>query len=652
MYSINEEYKQVLKSDEQQYDAYIILEDGTKVDSDISGLKPIFNLGDKIIGNFATKRVEFTLFNTSKYNITNQEIEVFVGLKVKNEFIYNSLGKFICDKPVIKDENIDECTITAQNYSLKFKVPYISVLTFPCTIKEGIKTICEHLNIPYSNNDFINADYVLEEFYIDEDATFFDVIKVLVEAGFANANIDNTNSLIIKSPSEIVDYSFDVNELFELKKEDNKFGPVNSVVASRIVASDGSTTEDVFARNETSINENGLYEYKIKQNDAIDYDRQTAVDNMLAGILNFEYIPASIETIYNPAIEIGDILEVPDVKTDTSFLLFSKEITADLSTGLMTIESTEETQTETDYKSATNKDKRRKTEAKIDKMAGEITLSVEKSEEALKQATEVKQNSESITNTVSDIKQEINKTSGDIESIEKSIDTLEQTINGLENTLETQGGSNLLLNSSGLFDNEHWEGNVKALTSTDIQNNFIAKACFNLQNGSMKQTIEIVNGTYYIGFKYQKLLELASCKVLINGIEIELTEINLTEVNNYIEVSEHGITIELVSDTDNACLIGDIIIVKGSKQSWSSNMNEIYTSTVKIGIGLEIVSNTMKTKLLANADGVRIVNTINNKVTSEFTDKGMKTDELEANTAKIARILIQDINKQTWISRY
>lgn len=266
--------------------------------------------------------------------------------------------------------------------------------------------------------------------------------------------------------------------------------------------------------------------------------------------------------------------------------------------------------------------------------------------------TEIKSTTESITNTVSDIKEVTNNIDGSIVEIEKSIDTLEQTINGLENTLETQGGSNLLLNSSGLFDNEHWEGNVKALTSTDIQNNFIAKACFNLQNGSMKQTIEVVNGTYYIGFKYQKLLELASCKVLINGIEIELTETNLTEVNNYIEVSEHGITIELVSDTDNACLIGDIIIVKGSKQSWSSNMNEIYTSTVKIGIGLEIVSNTMKTKLLANADGVRIVNTINNKVTSEFTDKGMKTDELEANTAKIARILIQDINKQTWISRY
>lgn len=377
MISVNEEYKNVLKSDEQQYDAYIILEDGTKVDTDISGLKPIYNLGEKIIGNFATKRVEFTLFNTGKYNITNKEFEAFIGLKVNNEFKYTSIGKYIADKPVLKDEATDENTIKARDYSLKFKVAYEPILTFPCSVKKAISDICGYLNIDYIENNFINGDYILQEFYIDEEATFFDVIKILVEAGFANAFITNTNKLIVKSPSMTVNYKFDLNELFELKKEDNKFGKLNSVVASRIVADDGSTTEDVYAKDENSITTNGLYEYKIIQNDAIDYDRQTAVNNMLTGILNFEYNPAKLETVYNPALEVGDMLEVPDKKTDTSFLLFAKEICADLSNGLMTIESTEKTKTETDYKSATNKDKRRKTEIKVNKLEGEITQRIE-----------------------------------------------------------------------------------------------------------------------------------------------------------------------------------------------------------------------------------------------------------------------------------
>lgn len=404
MYSISDEYKKVLKSDEQQYDVYIILQDGTKVDEDISGFKPVYNLGEKIIGNFITKRVEFTLFNTSKYNITNQEFEVFVGLKVNNEFNYISLGKFIANKPEIKDEALDECSITAQNYSLKFKIPYEPILSFPCKVNEAIKTICNHLSIAYIENDFINGNYALEEFFIDEDATFFDVIKVLAEAGFANADITNTNSLIVKSPKKTIDYTFSINEIFELKKEDNKFGPVNSVVASRIVADDGSTTEDVFARNESSITKNGLYEYKIKQNDAIDYDRQTAVNNILAGILDFEYVPATIETVYNPASEVGDMYEVSDKKTDTSFLLFAKEIIADLSTGLMTIESTEETKTETDYKSATNKDKRKKTEAKVNKLEGKITLLTQETneheEKIAQQEIDINSIKQQVSNTV------------------------------------------------------------------------------------------------------------------------------------------------------------------------------------------------------------------------------------------------------------
>lgn len=381
MYTKIDEYKDTLKSDEQQYDVYIVLEDGTTVDTDISGFKIISNLGQKIIGNFVARRIEFNLFNTNLYNITNKEFEAFVGLKVNGEFNYISLGKFIANKPEVKDEKTDECSITAQDYSLKFKVQYEPVITFPCTVSSAIQQICKRLGIAYKTNSFINADYILEEFFIDEEATFYDVIKTLVEAGFANAHIDNSNSLIIRSPKKTSDYSFALNEIFELQKQDNKFGPLNAVVASRVVADDGSTTEDVYARNEQSITQNGIYEYKIIQNDAIDYDRQTAVDNMLAGILDFQYVPATIEAVYNPATEVGDLLEVPDVKTDTSFLLYVKEITADLASGLMTIESSEETATETDYKSATAKDKRKRTEYKVNKMEGKINALVSSVEE-------------------------------------------------------------------------------------------------------------------------------------------------------------------------------------------------------------------------------------------------------------------------------
>ena len=399
---MDEEYKKTLKSDEQEYDVYIILDNGTKVDTDISEFKIIYNLGEKIAGNFAAKKIEFKLFNTSKYNLTNREFEVFIGLKVNGEFVYNSIGKYIAEKPVKESKINDEYKISATNYSLKFKTKYVpGTIKFPCTIKQAIKDIALFLNIEYIESSFINANYTLKEFFIDEDDTFFDVIKTLADAAFANANINNQNKLIFTNPSFTPKYTFDLNELFEVNKEDNMFGPLNAIVASRIVADDGSTTEDVYARDEISISQNGIYEYKIFQNEAIDYDRQTAVNNILNGSLNLKYTPSKIEAVYNPMLEVMDMLEVP--YESTSFLLFAKEINADLSSGIMTIEASEDTKTETDYRTATNKDKRRKTEIKVNKLEGVITQVVEEQGEYYQKLAKVEQDVNSINQNVKNI---------------------------------------------------------------------------------------------------------------------------------------------------------------------------------------------------------------------------------------------------------
>lgn len=605
MYIIDKEFENVLKSDEQQYDTYIILQDGTKVDEDISGFKVIYNLGEKIIGNFATKRVEFTLFNTSMYNITNQEFEVFVGLKINNIFNYISIGKFIADKPEVKDEALDECTIIAHNYSLKFKIPYTPILSFPCTIKEAIKSICDYLGIRNLQNEFINSDYVLQEFFINDDATFFDVIKILVEAGFANADVNNENSLIIKSPSKTIDYTFSLDELFELKKEDNKFGPVNSIVASRIVADDGSTTEDVFARDETSITDNGIYEYKITQNDAMDYDRQTAVNNILAGILNFEYIPAKIEAIYNPAIEIGDMLEVPDVKTDTSFLLFVKELSADLSTGLMTIESTEKTQTETDYKKATTKDKRKRTEAEVNKLKGTINLLTEEKE----------------ANT-------------------QKIAQLELTVNTINSSIKLIGGNNLQSNSIGAYGTEDYEqseeGTIVAteeeLLKSSTDNGF-GRIIYIGANKWFKFKSEglTIGNSYTLSFKYSNTLNNQCTIKLINNTET--TVVSTLEEKEFEEIEYTFIAnteiVELyVSTGDYTLGITDYYLQAGTEASkWQPATGEVLSTALSIYYnGIEVTSENSEIITKISNLGFSVVN-INGKVLITFNkDKCILAD--------------------------
>lgn len=648
MINVSSEIKQAYDVSNTQIDKIIL--DGQEYRiSNVQYSDDCYNEGN-IFGTAIAKNLEFEIENS--VNLEGKEFEYLTGIKIGKSFNWVNLGKFITYE-VESNDTTNIAKISAMDYMLKSNIPYISNLDYESstvTLLDVLKEACANSDMELVTTEFANNNFIVDSNQFEEGTLIRQVLQAVAGVSGTVAKIKNDNKLYLINPNKVTEVSkiFTLNNYKEAEIKRNTH-PIN-VVSLGLTNVDG---ENITLRDEESIQKNGENVLAINDNPFAytQEKREQLITALFDAIKGFEYKSYTFKCQGLHYLETIDKIQFKD-KSGNSYDSYVFRFNYKSPNGLESnIEAPSIINAVVKYQNVPSAlDVAKHAEFIVNKMAGEITLSVEKSEEALKQATEIKQNSEGITNIVSDLKQEINKTSGDIESIEKSVDTLEQTINGLENTLETQGGSNLLLNSSGLFDNEYWKGIVNATTNTDIQNSFIAKACFNLQNGSMKQTINVINGSYYIGFKYQKLLELSVCKVKINDTEIELTETNLTEVNHYIEVANHSITIELISDTDDSCLIGDIIVVQGSKQSWSSNMNEIYTSTVKIGIGMEIVSNTMKTKLLANADGVRIVNTISNTVKTEFTDKGTKTDELEANTAKIAGILIQNINNQTWIS--
>ena len=266
------------------------------------------------------------------------------------------------------------------------------------------------------------------------------------------------------------------------------------------------------------------------------------------------------------------------------------------------------------------------------------------------QNTTFQTNYEGLSLGIKNVNNKVNREGDRISTVESSVHDIDITTNGIEANLKKQGGSNLLYNSSAYFNNEHWRGVVNSYTDTDIQQNFLSKNCFLLMNTTIGQNIAVPNGEYYIGFKYKKLINLANCKFNVNEDIIELTSTDLEFVERTINVTDHNIKIEISSDTDEACYVGDIIVVAGYKQNWSPNPNEIFTDTVKIGEGIEISSNSANTKFRADVDGTRIINRVTGEVTSEFTDTGTVTSSLKTNSAQIAGLLIQKVSDQTWLS--
>lgn len=262
--------------------------------------------------------------------------------------------------------------------------------------------------------------------------------------------------------------------------------------------------------------------------------------------------------------------------------------------------------------------------------------------------SQIKQTSDSITSQISNIESEIASTTGDIQNVRTQISEVQQKLDGLTTNVTTTGGNNLFRNSVGIFSNEFWTGNIGSYTSTEVKNNTVSGNAIIAKNGEAIQTVFVKNGTYNISFIYKKLIDLALCKVSINGTEYNLNNLEITEFEQIIEVTDNTIEFKIISDTDDSCYISDLLLISGIyKQTWTQNQNETVTDTVKIGTGIEVSSSKTNTKLLADSDGVRINNILNETTIAEFTDKGTATENLIVNeTAQISGLLIQKISSQ------
>ena len=239
---------------------------------------------------------------------------------------------------------------------------------------------------------------------------------------------------------------------------------------------------------------------------------------------------------------------------------------------------------------------------------------------------------------------------------------LKMQLDGLKNTVENTGGLNLLRNSVGFFDNEFWEGKMKTINTTEIKSNSISGNGILIQNGIIKQEVQVKNGTYNVSFIYKKLKELSTCKLRINGINYELNSLDMYEFEVSIETTNNSIVIEFESDTNDSFWITDLLLVLGNKkQTWTQNANETTSETVKIGKGIQIESSKTNTYHRIDSDGNRTFNRTTGEVVSEQTDKGAAVKELLVReSAQICGCLCtqvqeidpvtQEIEIQTWLA--
>ena len=552
------------------------------------------------------------------------------GVKVNGEYEYLNFGNYVVYKAE-KQEDTNSYKLTCYDKMLYSMVDYEKMnISYPISIRDYIKAICNKLGLTFANESDTFANYdkqIQNELYLDEDEnslgyTFRDVLDELSQVTASCICINGNDELEIRyinDTNDTIDEEFlkDVNVKFG-----EKFGAVNTIVLSRSADSDNVYYPETLPENP--------YEFKISDNQIMNFnDRSDYLPDIYEKLNGLEFYINDFSSTGICYYELLDRYNVKIGDNTYSCVMLNDEIniTQGLEENVFT-EMPEETKT--DYTKAD------KTDRKVNQ-----TYVI-----ANKQKSEI----ELVTREINSVKNDL---SNNYYNIEQSNVLIQNATDGLMNTLSQVGGNNLLRNTffyeyeNGLL--TYWSGPQKVVPKYESK----SRNALSLQNGTIKQSVNLTNKKYCCSFKYIKLSEVANAKFIINSKEYVLDANVDTEKKFEIveDLKTDSITIEFVCDTNDGFLVYETMLNEGESASlFTQNTSESISDTVNIGKGVEVLASNIKNKTRMDADGFRGINTETNELTFYQTTDGIYGKEVETESMRSGNLIVTTRNGHNFMS--
>ena len=364
------------------------------------------------------KQIEITVKNAVE--LKDKNVNFKYGIYVNNKFEYIDLGDFYI-KDIDDDKGKKELVVTGYDKMIHFMKTFKQSdlqLTYPCTMLTLIQKMCEVCGVELYSTDFFYADLqVDEDYFTAQELTYRDVLEKVAESTETTIFIKDNKLYLHKLADNPVE-KLDASYLTGLTVKE-KFGPVNALVLGR-----GDVEDNVEAKDDTSIAENGRCEIRFDENEFVEYKREQVIDEMFEQIKGLEYYAFEGSDVGVMWLEPCDLIEVEDNEESTYKTIYLKaNIT--INTGISSdIETDIPEETNTEYKVTTKEEKKTlKVERLAKKNEGLIQDLIEETTEQGQKLTEVEQTIDGITQTVS--------------SVETKVETIEETANtAIENADE------------------------------------------------------------------------------------------------------------------------------------------------------------------------------------------------------------------------
>lgn len=654
-----------------------------------------------IFGTAIARTLDFEIENI--VDLEKKEFEYFTGIRVEDTVHYISLGKFITTDVEPGDTTLIN-KVSSMDYMLKANIQYETKLDYSSkkvTILDVLEEASSNAGLELATKEFANSDFIVDSNQFEVDAIIRQVFQAVAGISGTFAKIRSDNKLYFITPKLIDSKKYTVKEVHKMlvadlnklkvrtitndlkvlgiEKESTKqvdemlVKSMNNIAVKRLttninepslekqsdytelvlkrnthpinVVSIGMSQvegENITLRDEESIAEDGE-NYLIINDNPFAYTqekREQLIVALYEKVKGFSYTAYELKGQCKPYLETGDpiwVLDADGAITSSFLFRFTYKSPNGLESEMSApsiIKSTVEYQNV-----PSDLERIRRTEIIVDKQQGTIDAIIDKQTEDGSKINSLQANADETTDTISKI----------IEDYQEQIAQLKLTIDGLTNTVSTKGGGNIFS-----YSKENWNESITEYTNTDLKQNSISGLGYELVIGTTKQEVQLKNGIYTISFLYKNINNLDNAKVIINGesFNLEYTNNKWKEFEKTINVTANTISISFVTDTNNAIYITDLMgNIGAEKQTWEQNANETYTDTVQIGKGIQVNSSETNTYTRIDSDGNRVFNKATGKVISEFTDKGMETQDMVVNgKAEIAGMLVQKVGSQTWLS--
>ena len=345
----------------------------------------------KVIGSFQKNTAIIELLNPdNKYsNLKGTYIKTYKGT-----FFVNDISP-IQEKIKIK--------LNCYDLVQKFDTDYDkSKFIFPMTLKEWKNKICNIVGVEYDNSDFPNCNKLLTASpFIEEDATYIDVIKLIARASACWAIIDYDDKLYFNWFND--DNLVDVEDWFDLTTEDESTDPINIVVLGRGDVEDNVVYPQALPDNPKEI--------RIDSNDILDLDRKNMIIPIYNQVNGFKHIIFKMKTRGFLNAKIGDKIKYLDLfGSEKKSYIMRHTLTflggnyADEKNYTSQFEAIELDETNTNYKYAESPEQKlNRTERLANKLDGQILDIIETVGQYDSKISQVEQTVEKIEQKVSEV---------------------------------------------------------------------------------------------------------------------------------------------------------------------------------------------------------------------------------------------------------